>query len=156
MLLPLPPKKRDELMPAHAKETRPNIFPAIRYDDAPAAIDWLMRAFGFEKLFVVPNPDGTIAHAELKLGPGVIMLGSAREDDLGMKTARELGGVNQSIYVYVPDVDSHYQRARAAGAAIVREIHDTDYGSREYGARDLEENLWHFGTYMPGDETAGS
>jgi uncharacterized glyoxalase superfamily protein PhnB len=143
-------------MPAHANDARPNIFPAIRYDDAPAAIEWLVRAFGFEKLFVVPNPDGTIAHGELKLGPGVIMLGSARDDDLDMRSPHKLGGVNQSIYVYLPDVDSHYQQAKAAGAAIVREIHDTDYGSREYGVRDIEGNLWSFGTYRPGDETASS
>jgi uncharacterized glyoxalase superfamily protein PhnB len=148
--------KREESMPKHAIDACPNIFPAIRYDDAPAAIDWLIRAFGFEKMFVVPNPDGTIAHAELRLGPGVIMLGSAREDDLGMKSPRTLGGVNQSVYVYLPEVDSHYQRARAAGAEVVRELHGTDYGSREYGVRDLEGNLWSFGTYLPGDETAGS
>ena len=74
-------------------------LPCLRYEDAPAAIEWLVRAFGFEKQMVVPGPDGTVAHAQLKIGPGIVMLGSAREDQFGMKTPRELGGVNQSIYV---------------------------------------------------------
>ena len=69
----------------------PNIFPALRYDDAPAAIEWLGRAFGFETHFEVPGPDGSIAHAELRLGAGMIMLGSAKHDHLGMRTPRELG-----------------------------------------------------------------
>jgi uncharacterized glyoxalase superfamily protein PhnB len=133
-------------MPSNQPAVRPNIFPCLRYEDAPAAIDWLVRAFGFETQMIVPGPDGTIAHAQLKLGPGVIMLGSAREDSLGMKSPRELGGVNQSIYIYLPEVDAHYQRARDAGAEIVMELEDTDYGSRDYTARDLEGNLWHFGT----------
>ena len=132
-------------------DSSPNIFPCLRYHDAPAAIEWLVRAFGFEKQMVVAGPDGTIAHAQLKIGPGIVMLGSAHEDQFGMKTPRELGGVNQSIYVAITDVDSHYDRARAAGAGIVAELKDTDYGSRDYSARDLEGNLWHFGTYWPED-----
>lgn len=63
---------------------------------------------------------------------------------------RELGPVNQGVYVIVDDgIDSHYERAHAAGAEIVRELHDTDYGSRNYVARDPEGNLWSFGTYRP-------
>src|SRR4051794_507238 len=139
-------------MSGSVNDARPNIFPCLRYEDAPAAIEWLARAFGFEKGLVVPNPDGTIAHAELKLGSGTIMLGSAREDHFGMKSPRKLGGINQSIYIALADVDAHYRRAEIAGAEIVMEPHDTDYGSREYGARDHEGNLWSFGTYMPEDE----
>jgi uncharacterized glyoxalase superfamily protein PhnB len=99
---------------------------------------------------VYPGPDGTIAHAELGAGTSVLMLGSAKEDDLGLRTPRELGAVTQGIYMVVPDIDAHYARARAAGAEIVYPVRDTDYGSREYGARDLEGNLWSFGTYCPG------
>jgi uncharacterized glyoxalase superfamily protein PhnB len=77
------------------------------------------------------------------------MLGSARDDDLGMKSPRELPGVNQGVYVYVKDVDAHFARAKAAGAEIVRTLADTDHGSREYCARDLEGHLWSFGTYLP-------
>ena len=126
-----------------------NIFPFLRYKDAPGAIEWLNRAFGFERGFVATEPDGTIAHAELSFGPGMIMLGTARDDALGMKSPRDLSGVNQGIYVQVDDVDAHYARARAAGAEIVFELQDTNYGSREYTARDLERHLWSFGTYAP-------
>jgi uncharacterized glyoxalase superfamily protein PhnB len=126
-----------------------NIFPFMRYDDAPAAIEWLVRAFGFEKQMVVPGPDGTIAHAQLSLGPGLIMLGSSKDDELQMGSPRKLGAVNQGIYVYLDDVKGHYERATAAGAEIVRDLGDTEYGSREYVARDPEGHLWSFGTYNP-------
>ena len=130
----------------------PNIFPFLRYRDAPAAIDWLVAAFGFEKQLVAPGPDGTVAHAQLSLGPGTIMLGSARDDALGIQSPRDLAAVSQGIYVHVGEVDAHYRRARAAGAEIVIELQDMEYGSREYSARDLEGHLWSFGTYRPGAE----
>ncbi len=131
-----------------------NIFPCLRYQDAPATIDWLVQAFGFEKKAVYPGPEGsnTIAHAELRLGSGLIMLGSAKEDHLKMKTPREAGGVTQSIYILVADaadIDARYERAKAAGAEIVMPPRDLDYGSREFAARDPEGNLWSFGTYNP-------
>jgi uncharacterized glyoxalase superfamily protein PhnB len=126
-------------------DTNPNIFPAFRYDDAPAAMDWLQRAFGFSRHQVVPNPDGTIAHAELRLGSGMVMLGTRREGQ----------PPNGSVYVAIDDVDNHCTRAREAGATIVMEPYDTDYGSREYAARDLEGNHWSFGTYNPFDYPAG-
>ena len=130
------------------------MFPFMRYHDAPVAIAWLVQAFGFEERAVYPGPDNTIAHAELGFGGSVLMLGSARNDNLGLKTSRELGAVSQGVYVYVPDIDAHYARAKAAGAEILYELRDTDYGSREYGARDLEGNLWSFGTYLPGAPAA--
>lgn len=129
--------------------TKPNIFPFLRYQDAPAAIEWLATAFGFERHAVYPGNDGTIAHAQLRLGAGIVMLGSARDDVLGMKSPRDLGAVNQGIYVALDDIDAHYARARAAGAEILRPLADTDYGAREYTARDLEGHLWSFGTYWP-------
>jgi uncharacterized glyoxalase superfamily protein PhnB len=125
----------------------PNIFPALRYEDGPAAVEWLGKAFGFEKQMVVPGPDGTIAHAQLAFGPGVVMLGSAVEEP---GKPNPWARVKQGIYVYVADVDAHYRRAKAAGAEIVRELQDTDYGAREYSARDPEGHLWSFGTYRPG------
>ena len=130
-----------------AEDERPNIFPFFRYDDPRAALEWLATAFGFEQKVVVPLPDGTILHAEMRFGPGVIALGSTKDDELGMRTPRALGGVNQGTYVYVEDVEAHYNRAVDAGAEMVRPLEDTDYGSREYTARDLEGNLWAFGTY---------
>jgi PhnB protein len=120
------------------------IYPGIRFRDERAAMDWLGRAFGFERHAVYEGEDGAIVHAELKLGPGLIMLGSAPEDGLGF-----------SIYVYVEDLDTHYARARAAGAEIVRPLGDTSYGTREYGARDLEGHLWFFGTYLPAERVTG-
>ncbi len=136
-------------MSQHTPKGNPNIFPYMCYQDAPAAIEWLTRAFGFEKQMVVPAPDGSISHAEMVFGPGVIMLGSMKDDAQEMKSPRKLHGVNQAIYVYVEEIDAHYDRAKAAGAEIVRELADTDYGSREYSARDLEGHIWSFGTYLP-------
>jgi uncharacterized glyoxalase superfamily protein PhnB len=130
-------------MPDDGKAVTASIFPALRYRDAPAAVDWLEKAFGFERKMVVDSPDGTVAHAELKFGNGVLMLGSEREDP-GNPWAAEVG-----IYVAVNDVDAHYARARAAGAEIVRPLQDTDYGAREYSVRDCEGRLWSFGTYRP-------
>lgn len=127
-------------------EVRPNMFPALRYQDGPAAIEWLARAFGFEKHMVVPAPDGGIAHAQMSLGPGMIMLGSARDPE----GTNPWASVKQGVYVYVEDVDAHYARAKASGAEIVRELQDTPYGSREYSVRDPEGHLWGFGTYRPG------
>jgi uncharacterized glyoxalase superfamily protein PhnB len=119
-------------------------FPLLRYADAPAALAFLERAFGFSRGEVVENPDGTIAHAELSDGAGTVMLSSDRDDPhVGRRAG--LGG----IYVAVDDIDAHYARARAAGAEIVTELFDTDYGSRDYAARDPEGNLWSFGTYRP-------
>lgn len=136
-------------MPTDRSEIIPAIFPFLRYRDAHAAIEWLVEAFGFREGMITPSPDGGVAHAELSIGQGVIMLGDASDDVLRLKTPAELGAVNQGIYVSVPDPDAHYERARRAGAEIVMEIYDTGYGSREYAARDPEGNLWCFGSYVP-------
>ncbi|MDB5057613.1 MAG: glyoxalase/bleomycin resistance protein/dioxygenase [Chloroflexi bacterium] len=125
------------------------VYPTLSYRDASAAIAWLNLAFGFTTLMEVPGPEGTIAHAELSVGSGVIMLGTAKREQ-GWLSPLDLAGVNQSMYVFVADPNAHYARAKAAGAEIVREPIDTDYGSREYGARDLEGHYWFFGTYRPG------
>lgn len=137
-----------------AKDTRATIIPCLRYRDAPAAIEWLCGTFGFEKQLVVPNEDGTIAHAQLAFGNGMIMLGSVLrvETEFGrlMKQPDEIGGVEtQSAYVIVSDADAIYARAKAAGAEIVIEIKDEDYGGRGFSCRDLEGRLWSFGTYDP-------
>jgi uncharacterized glyoxalase superfamily protein PhnB len=127
-----------------------NCIAFLSYDDARAAVDWLEQAFGFERSSVHEGPDGTIAHAELRYGDGMIMLGAAGPNGFGLKTPRELGAVNQGVYVIVDDgIDAHHERALSAGAEIVRQPNDTDYDSREYMARDLEGNLWSFGTYRP-------
>ena len=128
-----------------------NIIPGMRYRDAPAAIEWLCSAFGFSKNLVVPGPGDTIAHAQLVLDDGMIMLGSVADDDYGqmVKTPQEAGGNTQSAYVVVDEIDAHYQRAMAAGAEIVMEIADQEYGGRLYSAKDPEGYLWNFGSYDP-------
>jgi uncharacterized glyoxalase superfamily protein PhnB len=124
---------------------RPNIFPALHYRDPEAALDWLKRAFGFEEKAVYRGEDGRIHHAELRLGDGLIMFGGIPADGVSS------GGAQPAVTIYavVSDPDGHCERATAAGAEIVRELTDQPYGSREYGVRDLEGNLWSFGTYDP-------
>ena len=131
-----------------------NIIPGMRYRDAPAAIEWLRNTFGFSRNLVVPGPGDTIAHAQLVLGDGMIMLGSVADDDYGqmVKTPQEAGGNTQSAYVVVDEIDAHYQRAMAAGAEIVMEIADQEYGGRLYSAKDPEGYLWNFGSYDPWSE----
>ncbi len=126
-----------------------NCIAFLSYEDASAAIDWLERALGFERSSVHEGPNGTVAHAELRFGDGMIMLGTAGPNDFGLRTPRELGAVNQGVYVIVDDIARHYDRAKAADAEILRELADTDYGSREFMARDPEGNIWSFGTYKP-------
>ena len=114
----------------------PNIYPFMRFADADAALDWLSRAFGFQQHEVYRSDDGTVQHAEMSVGPGLIMFGQGDPS-------------SQGVYVAVDDADAHYERAKAAGAEITREIEDTPYGSREYTARDLDGHVWSFGTYRP-------
>jgi uncharacterized glyoxalase superfamily protein PhnB len=128
-----------------------DVIATLRYRDAAAAIDWLERAFGFEREMVVPGPDGSIAHAQLRHGSGMVMLGSVTDDSLWPQPP---GGAG--VYVVVDDPDAHHARAIAAGAEIVMGLTDQDYGSRDYTARDPEGNLWCFGTYRPGAEPAAN
>ncbi|HYJ17678.1 MAG TPA: VOC family protein [Burkholderiales bacterium] len=140
-------------MNSNAKTTISTVIPALRYEDAPAAVEWLCEAFGFEKHLVVPGREGEILHAQLTFGNGMIMLGSAsNEGEFGkhVKPPRTTGGVGtQSPYVIVADADAHYRRAVAAGARIVIDIKDEDYGGRGYSCLDLEGHMWNFGTYDP-------
>jgi uncharacterized glyoxalase superfamily protein PhnB len=139
-------------MTDNSKQTRADVIPTMRYHDAAAAIEWLCKAFGFEKHLVVPGENGSIAHAQLTFGNGMIMLGSARDDafDKLIKPPRDLGGVGtQSPYVIVADADKHYARAVAAGAKVVMDIKDEDYGGRGYSCRDPEGHVWNFGTFDP-------
>ncbi|MEV7327069.1 VOC family protein [Micromonospora sp. NPDC093244] len=119
------------------------VYPILRYPDPRAAIDWLCSAFGFQVHAVYDAPDGTVAHAELVLDTGMIMLGP-RVDG-----APRPADDDWALYVAVPDVDAHCARARAAGADVTREPYNTDYGSRDYAARDLAGIPWAFGTHRP-------
>lgn len=141
-------------MSSVATNTRATLIPVLRYRDAPAAIEWLCRAFGFEKHLVVPNEDGTIAHAQLSFGNGMLMLGSVlkNETEFGrlMKQPDEVGGgQTQTTYVIVTDADAAYARAKTGGARIAMEIRDEAYGGRAFSCHDLEGHLWSLGTYDP-------
>ncbi|MEU6737037.1 VOC family protein [Streptomyces physcomitrii] len=124
-----------------------SIYPTLLYTDAKAAITQLKEAFGFTEVAVYEDEDGTVLHAELAQGNGAVMLGSKGRGgafDAAMKNAGPAG-----VYIVVDEVDAHHARAAAQGAEILMPPTDQDYGSRDYMARDLEGNVWSFGTYAP-------
>ena len=123
--------------------------PSFQYEDAPAAIDWLQRAFGFRAGLVVPGEDGTIVHSEIWAGDHSIGVTSTSHDSFERKTPAQAGGVTSLIYCVVDDVDAHYERAKAAGAEILMPPTDQDYGGRDYACRDPGGYIWSFGTYAP-------
>lgn len=133
--------------------SRSSVMPAMRYRDAPAAIEWLCRVIGFEKHLVVPGPDGTIAHAQLALGGGMLMLGSVGNDsEYGSRIRQpdEIGGFEtQSAYIVVADADAVLARAKTEGWTIVIDIKDEDYGGRGFSCMDPEGRLWNVGTFDP-------
>ena len=140
-----------------AANTTCTVIPSLRYRNALAVIDWLCRAFGFEKHAV--HADGeTVHHAQLTFGNGMIMLGSVDNASAwGKRIAQpeEIGGrETQACYVIVADADAHYARAQAAGAEIVDELETKDYGGKGYSCRDPEGHLWSFGSYDPWRENA--
>lgn len=134
---------------------RPQIVPSLRYEDAPAAIDFLCRAFGFAERAVFRDEADPrlVAHAQLIHGDQMIMLASVTDSEWAagapLRTVKQAGGNTQTIYVVVENVDAHAERARAAGADIFMPPADQDYGGRVYGARDPEGNAWSFGSYDP-------
>jgi uncharacterized glyoxalase superfamily protein PhnB len=129
------------------------LIPCLRYCDAVAAIDWLGRAFGFQKNAVYMGPNNTVAHAQLTFGGGMIMLGSVDNGSEYGKNIVQPDEISfretQSSYVVVPDADAVYAMAKAAGATIVADVRDIDYGGRAFSCRDLEGHFWSIGTYDP-------
>lgn len=119
---------------------RTTVIPGMTYRDAPAAIEWLCKVFGFDKHAVFTGPGDTIMHAELTLGDGMIMLGSA---------ANNVSRADTSISLIVPDADAIYARAIAGGAEITREITDKPYGGRGFSCHDPEGHQWNVDTYDP-------
>ncbi|MFD7910144.1 MULTISPECIES: VOC family protein [unclassified Streptomyces] len=125
----------------------PSICPTLVYRDAKAAIRLLTEAFGFSQVAVYEGEDGSVTHAELAYGNGMVMLGSSGKGGVFDKVMEGAGP--SGVYVVVDDVDAHHRRAVEHGAEIVMEPTDQDYGSRDYMARDAEGNVWSFGTYAP-------
>jgi len=134
---------------------KPAIIPCLRYADAPRAIDFLCEAFGFERhaVYADDKDPNIIHHAQLVDRGNMIMLASLGDSEwsekAGLRTVAEAGGNTQTVYIVIDDVDAHAERARAAGAGIVSEPEDQDYGGRVYSARDPEGYVWSFGSYDP-------
>ena len=118
--------------------------PMIVYADAPAALEFLRKAFGFDVRFRMDMPDGSVGHAEVGIGDEVVMLASEWPAG-GVVSPLQLPAVHAQIYVRVDDVDAHHARARAEGATIAAEPADEDHGERRYRAIDPEGHRWIFG-----------
>ncbi len=128
------------------------IIPCLMYRDARAAIDWLVRVFGFQLQSCYPGEGDTVAHAQLTFQGGMLMLGTVKDSEYGRLTVQPdeiQRRETQAPYLVVPDADAVYERLKAAGGEIVIDIRDEDYGGRGFTGRDLEGHLWTVGTYDP-------
>ena len=124
---------------------RPSLGSAVYYKDPFAALDWLERAFGFERQLVITDNDGQLGHSEMRFGDSYVMI--CREWSENAASPASIGGKNtQSVHVQLRDgIDEHCARARAAGAVVTREPEDQFYGDRVYAVRDPEGHVWSFG-----------
>jgi uncharacterized glyoxalase superfamily protein PhnB len=142
----------DSPTPTPAPTPAPQVWPTLRATDARALIRFLVDAFGFEETVVYGDGD-QVEHAQLSWPEGGgVMLGSAR--GTGQDDPWALRPGTFGAYVVTADPDAVHSRAVAAGAEIISGLHETDYGSRDFAARDPEGNLWSFGTY-PGQPRQG-
>jgi uncharacterized glyoxalase superfamily protein PhnB len=123
------------------------LYPTLRAQDAGALIRWLQDALGLEERVVYRDGEAVV-HAELGHGEDIVMLGSVRHGASAFQDAAPPAG-SGSVYLAVEDADALFARATAAGAEVVVDLHDTDYGSRDFTVRDPEGNLWSVGTYGP-------
>lgn len=132
-------------MPRNPPEGYPSVMPYLLYEDSDTALEFLVNAFGFTEKVRMLDESGRVNHAEVQMNDGVIMLGTPPGD---YRNPAKLGGKTQSVYVYVDDVDTHYERAKQNSAKIVREPEDQFYGDRNYGVEDPEGHEWYFGTHV--------
>jgi uncharacterized glyoxalase superfamily protein PhnB len=123
----------------------------LAYADAPAAIEFLTKAFGFEELFRMELPDGSVGHAELGLGGEAVVMLACEWPAGGLVSPLQLPALHAQIRVRVDDVDAHHARARAEGATIAAEPADQDYGERSYRAIDPEGHRWIFAMPLRAD-----
>jgi len=119
------------------------IIPMLAYDDAPAAMDFLRDAFGFEEKYRMAMPDGNIGHAEMALSGSVVMLATTWKAG-GLASPKDLPAMPYQLFCEVDDVDGHFRRARGAGAVVVAAPEDQPYGFRTYRALDPEGHRWIF------------
>ncbi|MER7127358.1 VOC family protein [Streptosporangium saharense] len=125
--------------------SNPRVVPFLRYQDAPGAIEWLGKVFGFRPSVTVPGSHGGVGYAQLTLGDAVIVLASERPGEPYLRSALDLPAVSQGVFVVVEDLEAHYEQAVTRGAEIVVEPETTPEGTRVYMAFDLEGQLWAFG-----------
>ena len=129
------------------------LIPSLRYKDAHAAIVWLEKAFGFVRHAVYDGPDGTVAHAQLTYGTGMVMLGSSTNASPHghlYATPAEIGGrVTSPLYLIAEDCEAVYASAKAAGAEVVMELKTMEYGGQAFAVLDPEGYLWSVGQYDP-------
>jgi uncharacterized glyoxalase superfamily protein PhnB len=140
-------------MSTTSKNTKSSVIPGLRYHNANSMIDWLCQVFAFEKHAVYPGPGDVVMHAQLTLGNGMIMIGSVTNDTPSSKLIKqpdELNGAEtQSPYLVVSDIDAIYARAKRAGAKILMDLEEKDYGGKGFTCADPEGHIWHVGTYDP-------
>ncbi len=132
-------------MPANPPENMPRITAYLLYEDVDSALDWLAKTFGFRERMRLAGPDGKTNHAEMELADGVIMMGCPGPE---YQNPKRIGHVTQQLYVYVDDVDKHFEHAKEAGATIFEEPQDQFYGDRRYDAEDLEGHRWSFAQHV--------
>ncbi len=129
------------------------IIPTLRYHDAAKAIEFLCEAFGFEKKAVFEDENGMVIHAELTLGDGMIMIGSTGYESPFSKYMihPDATGGRHTLtpFVVVTDPDSHYEKAKKAGAEILLPLTEQSYGGKDYSCKDPEGYVWSFGSYDP-------
>ena len=132
-------------MPANPPEGMPRITPYLLYEDVDGALDWLTRAFGFRERMRIPGTDGKSSHAEMEYEDGIVMMGCPGPQ---YQNPKRVGQVTQNLYVYVNDVDKHFEKAKKEGATILEEPKDQFYGDRRYGAVDPEGHHWYFAQHV--------
>lgn len=146
-----------------ADHALPAIVPMLSYEDPGAAADWLTRAFGFEETLRYEDADGKPSHVEVRLGDGVVMLGSPPDYVNPLRLRETESGrawtsspyIIDGVHAYVDDVEEHFARARDAGATILSELEDIPWGDRHYRVEDLEGHRWMFAQHVrdvPADE----
>jgi PhnB protein len=133
-------------MPENPPRGMPRVTPYLLYEDVAAALDWLAAAFGFAEALRYADAEGTVSHAEMRVDDdGVVFMGHPGPE---FRNPKHLGQPTVHVHVYVDDVDSHFEQAKAAGATIVMEPVDEPYGDRRYDAEDPEGVRWSFAQRM--------
>lgn len=135
-------------MVANPPTDMPRITPHIFYDDVAAAMDWLVKAFGFEVRLRMTNKQGLVVHGELEVADSLVMLGLAGEKKDWTSPQTDNGHITGRLYIFVNDIDGHYKRAVSAGAKINVELADTWWGDRCYECVDPEGHRWKFAQHL--------